>query len=407
MRPLGRAPGTTRKLSVLSLSIALAMSGVGLIIPVVPFHIERLGLGGASTAQVALHVSLLAAGYALMQLLFAPVWGRLSDSRGRRPLLAIGLIGFAVGQALCGLVTSLSALYAIRLGTGIFSAAIIPAAFAFVADTTGDEDRTRGMAQLSGAAGVGFVIGPALGGLLAGIQLPIIGLSGANYSLPFFAAAGCALLALLTLRWLKEPVVPAGRHRATPVPWTELARRLGLPLAVGMAGQIAVALFETTFALHAGTDLGMGLVEIGAVFMVCGLLMLVVELTAVAPLARRLGEAHLASVALVVVGPSLALLAGARTTASVFALVALFAIGMALLTPTVTALVSRRGATHAGAALGLDSGTKSLGQIAGAVLGGVLFGSSVAVPFWLAGGLLLGLAPIFVWSSNARTGQKN
>jgi len=102
MKPAPRAPGTTRKLFALSLSIALAMSGVGIIIPVVPSHIGRLGLAGASTEQVALHVSLLAAGYAFMQLLLAPLWGRLSDSLGRRPLLAIGLVGFAVGQALCG-----------------------------------------------------------------------------------------------------------------------------------------------------------------------------------------------------------------------------------------------------------------------------------------------------------------
>jgi DHA1 family multidrug resistance protein-like MFS transporter len=126
MKPARRPPGTTRKLFALSLSIALAMSGVGIIIPVVPSHIGRLGLAGASTEQVALHVSLLAAGYAFMQLLFAPLWGRLSDSLGRRPLLAIGLIGFAVGQALCGLATSLLTLYAIRLGTGIFSARSSP-----------------------------------------------------------------------------------------------------------------------------------------------------------------------------------------------------------------------------------------------------------------------------------------
>ena len=206
MKPARSAPGTTRKLFALSLSIALAMSGVGIILPVVPSHLEHLGLVNATTAQVALHVSLLAAGYALMQLLFAPLWGRLSDSLGRRPLLAIGLVGFAIGQALCGFATSLLTVYAIRLGTGIFSAAIIPAAFAFVADTTSDEDRTRGMAQLSAAAGIGFVIGPAIGGLLGGIEPSDIGLPVAKYALPFFAAAGCALLALLTLRWLETPV---------------------------------------------------------------------------------------------------------------------------------------------------------------------------------------------------------
>jgi MFS family permease len=88
MKPAPRAPGTTRKLFALSLSIALAMSGVGIIIPVVPSHIGRMGLASASTEQVALHVSLLAAGYAFMQLLRAPLWGRLSDSLGSSPLAA-------------------------------------------------------------------------------------------------------------------------------------------------------------------------------------------------------------------------------------------------------------------------------------------------------------------------------
>ena len=86
------------------------------------------------------------------------------------------------------------------------------------------------------------------------------------------------------------------------------------------------------------------------------------------------------------------------------AAVALYAIGMGLLTPTVSALVSRRGGAHAGTALGLESSAKSLGLIAGAVLGGVLFGASVTIPFWLGSGLLLGLAPIFAWSGR-RTGE--
>jgi len=397
MKSAEKTPGTTRKLFALSLSIALAMSGVGIILPVVPSHIERVGLANASTAQVALHVSLLAAGYPLMQLLFAPFWGRLSDSLGRRPLLAIGLVGFAAGQAVCGAVTSLGALYAVRLGTGVFSAAIIPAAFAFVADTTSDEERTRGMAQLSAAAGIGFVLGPAVGGLLGGIDADAIGLPVASFSLPFFAAAGCALLALFTLRWLKESPLPTVAARPAAVGWLGLTRRIGLPLAVAMVGQLAIALFETTFALHARTDLGMGLVGIGLVFMVCGLMMLVVQLGAVAPLARRWGEARLASAALALMGLSLGLLAVARGTASVFTLVALYAIGMGLLTPAVSALVSRRGGTHAGAALGLESGAKSLGQIAGPLLGGVLFGASVTIPFGIASGLLLCLAPVFAW----------
>lgn len=404
MRPTTRVPGTTRKLLPLSLSIGLAMSGVGIIIPVVPSHLEHLGLANAPTSQVALHVSLLAAGYALMYLLFAPLWGRLSDSLGRRPLLVIGITGFAIGQALCGLATSLVGVYVIRLATGIFSAAIIPAAFAFAADNTTEEERTRGMAQLSAAGGIGFVIGPGLGGLLGGIRLPASGLPVAGFSLPFFAASGFALLALLTLRLIDEPAVPATVRRSGSVAWTELVRRVGLPLVVAMAGQTGIALFETSFALHARTNLDMGLVGIGTVFMTCGLMMLVVQLGVVARLARRFGEVHLASAALALMGLSLGPLGAVRSSAVVFALVALYGTGMGLLAPALSALVSRRGGAHTGAALGLESGAKGLGLIAGPLLGGVLFGSFVAVPFWLASGLLLGLAPIFAWSGRG-TGE--
>ncbi len=398
MTPDPRASKTTPKLWPLWLSMALAMAGIGIIVPVVPSHLEHLGLVNATTGQVAKHVSLLAAGYALMYLLFAPLWGRLSDRLGRRPLLVLGLTGFAIGQAACGLATSLAAVYAIRLATGIFSAAIIPAAFAFAADITSEEDRTRGMAQLSAAGGIGFVIGPALGGLLGGIKFPDEGLPFADFSLPYFAATGCALLALYTLRRLKEPQVPATEQRPDSVAWTALAHRIGLPLAVAMVGQTAVALFETSFVLHARSSLGMSLVEIGAVFMTCGLVMLVVQIGAVARLADRFGEVHLASAALVLMGLSLGPLSSARGTTTVFALVALYGIGMGLLAPVVSALVSRRGGAHAGAALGLESGAKSLGLIAGPLLGGVLFGVSLTVPFWTVSVLLLGLAPVLSWT---------
>jgi DHA1 family multidrug resistance protein-like MFS transporter len=210
------------------------------------------------------------------------------------------------------------------------------------------------------------------------------------------------VLSLLSLRWLEKPMVGATPHRPSPIAWTDIARWIRMPLAVSMAGQVSVALFETTFALHARFDLGMGLIEIGAVFMACALLMLVVQLGAVAALARQWGEKRLASAALVLMGLSMVLLAGARSTATIFALVAVYAIGMGFLTPTVSSLVSRRGGAHAGAALGLESAAKSLGQIAGPVLGGVLFGAAVAVPFWLVGGLLLGLAPFFAWRVDTR-----
>ena len=383
----------TRRLFALSLSIALAMAGVGIILPVLPFHVEQLGLGDASTGRVALHVSLLAAGYALMQLLFAPLWGRLSDSFGRRPLLAIGLAGFAAGQALCGLTSSLAALYAVRLASGIFSAATLPAAFAYVADATSEEERARGMAYLGGAAGLGFVIGPALGGLLAGASLQrSLGLEVDAYALPFFVAAAAALGALLTLRWVEEPARRArtGAHAS----WTSLVDRLRIPVVIAIAGQIAIGVFETSFALHARTELGLGLGAIGLVFVVCGLVMLLVQIGLVARLVRRFGEIRLIAAGLALMGTSLILLAGARGILTVALLVGVFAIGIGLITPTLSALTSRRGGSQPGAALGVETSAKSLGQIAGPLVAGALLGWSMALPYWLAGALVLALSPI-------------
>ncbi|HYU15997.1 MAG TPA: MFS transporter [Candidatus Acidoferrum sp.] len=384
----------TRRLFALSLSVALVMAGVGIDLPLLPLHVERLGLGGSSTADAALHVSLLAAGYALMHLLFAPLWGRLSDSIGRKPLLGIGLCGFAAGQVLCGLATSLVALYLVRLASGIFSSATLPAAFAYVADATGEEERTRGMAHLGGAAGLGLVVGPALGGLLAGLDVPAgLGLPLDNFALPFFAAAVAALAALFALRWVEEPGARAPSDRAAATR-TGLAGRLGLPMAVAVVSQLAISLFDTTFALYARAELGLGLGAIGAVFVVCALVMLVVQLGAAAPLVRRLGEVWLLAAGLTVMGASLALLAEFRGVLPVLGLVAVFAIGIGLVAPTVSALTSRRGGTRVGAALGLETAARSLGQIAGPLIGGGLLSGSMALPYLLASALLLALALI-------------
>jgi DHA1 family multidrug resistance protein-like MFS transporter len=144
------------------------MIGLGITQPVLPFYVERLALGeGASRRAVAMHIGLITGVFALGQLLFAPVWGRWSDRTGRRPLLLIGIAGYAVAQILFGLATSLWLLYVARILGGILSSAALPAAAAYVADMTTDRERGRGMASLGTATSLGFVVGPGLGGILA------------------------------------------------------------------------------------------------------------------------------------------------------------------------------------------------------------------------------------------------
>src|SRR6266487_3531773 len=136
--------------------VFVVMVGFGITLPVLPFSVERLALAeGASRGSAAIHVGLLTGVYALGQLFFAPVWGRWSDRTGRRPLV------------LFGLATSLTLLYAARLLGGVLSSAILPVAAAQVADMTTEEERGRGMAWLGAATSLGFVVGPALGGVVS------------------------------------------------------------------------------------------------------------------------------------------------------------------------------------------------------------------------------------------------
>ena len=141
------------------------MIGLGITMPVLPFYVERLALAEGATRQaVVMHVGWLTGVYALMQLIFAPVWGRWSDRIGRRPLILIGIAGYVVAQVLFGLATSLWLLYAARILGGMLSSATLPVSAAYVADMTTDEERGRGMAWLGTAVSLGFVVGPALGG---------------------------------------------------------------------------------------------------------------------------------------------------------------------------------------------------------------------------------------------------
>ena len=373
------------------------MIGLGITLPVLPFYVERLALAeGASRQSVVMHVGLLTGVYALGQLIFAPVWGRLSDRTGRRPLILIGIAGYAIAQVLFGLATSLWLLYAVRILGGILSSATLPVSAAYVADMTTDEERGRGMAWLGTAVSLGFVVGPALGGMLSRRNLHFTARYGHfmidGFSVPFFAAAFLGLLTLCAaMRWLPESQ-PGRALRAAgeETDWRRLARSLGPLLGLALVGQFGLAIFEATFALYAQAKLNYGPVEVGAVFMVCGLVMTVFQVAAVGFLARRTRAIYQIGAGFGLMGTSLALLLMARATFFVFALVGLLGLGTAFVSPNLAALISKRGGRHrVGVALGLQNAANSLGQASGPLLGGVLFIWQMNAPYLLTGALLV------------------
>ena len=393
------------------------MIGFGITLPVLPFYVERLALAeGATRQSVVIHVGLLTGVYALMQLIFAPLWGRWSDRIGRRPLILIGIAGYVVAQVMFGLSTSLWLLYAARIVGGILSSATFPVSAAYVVDMTTKEERSRGMAWLGTAASLGVVVGPALGGLLSRRDWHFNWSSGHlkvdSFSTPFFAAALLGLLTLLAaLRWLPESLPKSSAQDASPAKdtsekkkadWRTLLKTLSPLLALTLAGQFALTMFEGTFALFAQAKFEFGPAEVGYVFVVCGLVMTVFQGGAVGFLAGKISEMIQIGAGFALMGTGIALLATAQTKFLVFAFVALLSLGMAFIAPNLAALVSKRGGEqHAGASLGIQNAANSLGQSIGPLLGGVLFIWQINAPYLFSGAVLLSLALVIGWKAIA------
>jgi DHA1 family multidrug resistance protein-like MFS transporter len=272
-----------RHLFILLNCLFVVMTGYGVTLSVLPFHIERMALDeGVAAQETSVHVGVITGLFAPMQFFFAPLWGRLSDRIGRRPVLMIGMLGFAFTNFFFGLSTNLLMLYLSRLLGGSLSAAVLPVAAAFVADLTLESQRGKGMAWMGSAAGLGVMVGPALGGWLAEVNLVRTFQFGFfsfdAFSVPFFAAGTLALVALsATIAWLREPKALNSDQTSIPLKHVlhEMVtqRPFRILLYLSFLVQFAMSLFEGTFALHADKVMGFGPGEMGLVLMVCGLVM--------------------------------------------------------------------------------------------------------------------------------------
>ena len=402
-------PMIGRRLFVLLACLFVVMIGFGITLPVLPFYVERLAQAEGLTRQaIVLHVTLLTAVYPIGQLVFAPIWGRWSDRTGRRPLLLMGMGGYVIAQILFGLATSLWLLYAARILGGILSSATLPVSAAYVADATNDRERGRGMAWFGTATSLGFVVGPALGGLLARRDLHVSARYGHmmidGFSIPFFVAAALALVTLAAaIRWLPESLPADTRQSGSAEPdLRTMVRFLSPLLGLALVAQFALAMFEATFALHAQAILNYGPTEMGGVFVVCGLVMAVFQIGASGFLAGRVGAMGQIGMGLALMGMSLAVLMMQRRMWSVLAVVGVLALGMALITPNLAALISTRGGSRrAGIALGAHNAANSLGQASGPLVGGALFIWQMNAAYLLSGGALVAIALVIGWTARA------
>ncbi|WP_313430932.1 MFS transporter, partial [Siminovitchia terrae] len=298
---------TKKALPILFAVMFFVMVGFGIIIPVLPFYAEEMG---ASPAELGL----LMAVYSLMQLLFAPMWGRVSDRIGRKPVMMIGIFGLAISFFMMALSSSLWMLFVARVIGGFLSSANMPTVMAYVADITSEEDRGKGMGIIGASIGLGFILGPAIGGVFSKTSL----------NMPFYLSGFSSLLTFVfVLLLLKESLPPEerGEHRTKRTP---LRKALRGPITVLYVLQLFTSLslagLEATFAYFAAKKAGLGTVQLGYLFMIMGLAGAIVQGGLVGRMTKKYGEGAVIQIGIVVsaIGFGLILLVDSFTTAAVY-----------------------------------------------------------------------------------------
>ena len=368
--------------ALLFLTVFLDVAGFGMILPLLPFYAQRYGAD-------AFAVGALFACYSLAQALCAPLLGRLSDRYGRRPVLLAALLANAGALGLFAGAESFLVLFVARTLSGV-AAANFSIAQAYVADVTPKEDRARGLGMIGAALGMGFVLGPGIGGLLTMFG-DAAGLDGQR-AVPIGAALlTLANFALVALR-LPESLPVEGRRRLRAValvPLVGLLRVerpiLGL-MALFFAVVFAFSTMEATLALFCAERFGFGVTETSALLVAIGVVIALVQGGVVGRLVTRFGEQRLviAGIALMTLGllaiPSAALIAALAGACS------LLAIGSGIHQPSLLGLVSRLSSdTEQGETLGLSRSMQAFARTVGPLWGGWAFANLGSDwPFWSA-----------------------
>ena len=374
-------------LAVIFVTVFIDLIGFGIVIPVLPLYAERFGAS-------PLVIGLLLGIYSLMQCIFAPILGRLSDRIGRRPVLLVSILGTAAGFLLMGFARTLELLFLARIIDGI-TGGNISTAQAYIADVTPPERRSQGMGLIGAAFGMGFIFGPAIGGILSHVSL----------AAPFFAAAALAAAnALAVYVWLPESL-PASRRGAIRAHGSILealretgSRSMRPILATYFFGTVAFSLLTATYALFAERRFGFTVPQIGYIFAGQGILGALIQGGLLGWLLRRSGDKALTVAGAIALMVSLFFLPMTASHAALFLATAGLAVGHSLMAAPLNGLASKAaGGDAQGRVLGLMQSAASAARIVGPVLGGCLLNVDAAsaaasfgrTPYWTAGALMV------------------
>ena len=400
-------------LGTIFLTVFIDLLGFGLVIPFLPGFARQLG----ASDFVA---SLTGAVYSLMQFLLVPLWGRLSDRVGRRPILLCSIAATAGGMALLGFANSLFLLFAARVWTGI-ATANIAVAQAYIADVTPEEGRARGMGLIGLAFGLGFILGPFFGGELA--RVPLMGRAG---TLPAFVASGLSIVNfVLAFFFLPESLSRSSREapvhgaRRSVFSLRSVRQALGHPDVGRVMGVNFLVVFwfagmEQTFRLFTDDAFHMTAAGTGRVLGLVGITAAVIQGGLIGRLSRRFGEKKLLTTGLLVqtlgfflLGLSAHVTWGAKVVLGAAAMA--IAAGSGLCTPSISSYVSRRTKRESqGMMLGSLQSLSALARVLGPAFGGLLYQTiAPSAPYYagaagmaIAAVLTIGLAPATTPATN-------
>lgn len=386
----------TSRLAVLFAAVLVDMIGFGIVLPLLPFYAETLG---ASPVMV----TVIIASFSAMQLAAAPIWGRVSDRRGRRPLLVAGLFASAVSYLIFAMAQSLAVLLLSRIAAGA-AGGTISVAQAYVADATEEEHRAHGLGLMGAASGLGILLGPMIGGFFATW----------GYAVPGYVAAGLCLLngvaaiVLLPESRSRTELEPEAGEAATLAGWLRAMVRfpLSLLLSVYFLSITSFTAMTSVLALYLERVFDMGAAEMGVVFSIAGGATVVVRGGIVGWLVRRLGEPSTVRMGGVVLALSLLAIPYVGDPLVLGLVVPVWAFGTGILFPSLASLVSRATDRDSqGSILGGSQVVGGTGRVLGPIWAGLLFQHvGIRSPF-LVGTVLVALGVVLAFRIPAPGGD--
>ncbi|MEO2076101.1 MAG: MFS transporter [Bacillus sp. (in: firmicutes)] len=369
---------TKTALPLLFVVMFLVMVGFGIIIPVLPFYAEEIGANPTE-------LGLLMAVYSLMQLIFAPIWGQISDRIGRKPVMMIGITGLALSFFIQAISSQLWMLFVARILGGILSSANMPTAMAYVADITTEENRGKGMGIIGAATGLGFVFGPAIGGIFSKISL----------NMPFYLASGSSLITLVLVFILFKESADKKKTVKRDSIWKAFNTHVSVLFFVQLLISLSLSGLEATFAYFAAKRAGLGSTQLGYIFMIMGFGSALVQGGLVGRFTKKYGERSVIQGGIIIsaIGFGLILLVHSFTTAAIF--LTIFGLGNGVIRPSVSSLLTKMSTAGHGSSTGLLSSFDSLGRIIGPPIGGWLFSLSIGLPY--ISGAIISMAALLLF----------